>query len=142
MEFTIDKRYSTFSTSIVFYLLHNNEDYNNLWIENLPELENQCKNFFKDEKCGCRPPLMQNYLKFKFEIDRFTVDFLNRKEVDFDFDDFCSNHGSQNLRGTVFSVDNTIAAYKDLMASVQQKNASFNFFTSIIIEDKIVISFF
>ena len=58
MKNIIDHRYSTYSIPIIFYLLHNNEDYKNKWVERFPENENQANNFFKNENCGCRPVLL------------------------------------------------------------------------------------
>ena len=142
MNLEIDKKYSTFSISIIFHLLHNCEDYKNLWIEKYPELSSQVNNFFKNTNCGCRPVLLQNYKKLRFDIDVFTVDFINNNPDIIDVDEFCKKTGSQDLRGTMFSIDNNIASYKDFMASLQQKNASFNNFNAFIIDDKIVVTFF
>lgn len=91
MNLEIDKRYSTFSTSIVFHLLHHEEEYHNLWKSKYPQFENQLNNFFKDINCGCRPPLLQFYKQNKFAIDLFTVDFLNK--INFNFDEFCTKYG-------------------------------------------------
>lgn len=142
MKLDIDSKYSTFSTSIIFHLLRKSEEYKNLWIEKYPQYTNQLNNFFKNEHCGCRPVLMQQYKKLRFEIDVFTVNFINENPDVLDVDKFCKETGSQDLRGTVFSINNDMNAYKDFMASLQQKNASFNGFNTITIDDKIVATFF
>lgn len=142
MNLTIDSKYSTFSISIVFYLLHNNEKYNLLWQENFPDLSNQAKNFFENQNCGCRPPLLQNYLKNRFSVDVFTVNFINENPESIDITSFCEKIGEQNLRGTMFVIENSVSSFKDFMASLQQKRASFSNFNAINIEDKIVVTFF
>jgi len=142
MNLTIDPRYNTYAISIVFYLLHNNEDYKNIWIENFPETEHQANNFFKDENCGCRPVLLQKYKKFRFDADVITVKFLNENPEALDFDDFCTNIGGQELRGTMFSVPNTEGDYKDFLASLQQKKAIFSHFNVLQMGEKILITFF
>lgn len=142
MNLEITKDYSTYSTSIVLHLLHNSEDYNNIWKEKYPELSNQLNNFFKNENCGCRPPILQNYIKNRFHIDVFTVDFINSNDSKFDIENFIKEKGSQNLRGAMFVLDNNISSYQDFLASLQQKKASFNNFNAINIGDKIVVTFF
>ena len=142
MNLKIDPKYNTYSTSIIFHLLHNNEDYKNLWIKSYPEISQQAENFFKNENCGCRPVLLQNYKRFKFDIDVLTVNFINENPSSIDIDEFCKTKGSQDLRGTMFSINNNVGSYKDFLAALQQKNASFNNFNAITIDDKIVVTFF
>ncbi len=142
MNLSIDSRYSTFSTSIIFHLLHNNERYNLLWQDKFPNLSNQASNFFKDQNCGCRPPLLQNYLKNRFTIDLYTVEFINKNPDSIDINEFCETVGEQNLRGSMFVIESTTNAFKDFMSSLQQKRASFSNFNAINIDDKIVITFF
>lgn len=142
MKSPIDKRYSTYSTSIIFHLLHNNEDYNKLWIENYPDTEPQATNFFNNENCGCRPVLLHKYKKFRFDIDLFTVDFLNKNPDVINFDEFCESVGRQDLRGTMFSVKKSESSFKDFFANLQTKNSSFSYFNTLVLEDKILVTFF
>lgn len=142
MNSKIDPRYSTFSVSIIFHLLHNNEEYKNIWVENYPHISNQAENFFKNENCGCRPVLLQNYRKFRFDIDLLTVNFLNDNPDVLDFDEFCNSVGSQDIRGAAFSVNNNQNDFKDFLATIQQKNYSFNYFSTQTFDDKILVSFF
>lgn len=117
----IDDRYSTYSISIILYLLHNNEDYNKLWISHFPQTENQASNFFKDENCGCRPVLLQTYKKLRFKADLFTVQFLIDNPSAINFDEFTKEIGGQDLRGSMFSVNKTESDFKDFMSIIQQK---------------------
>jgi len=142
MKNIIDHRYSTYSIPIVFYLLHNNEEYKNKWVERFPENENQANNFFKNENCGCRPVLLHTYQKLRFEADSMTVDFINSNPDCIDFDKFCEEVGGQNLRGAIFSVRKRESDFKDFMATLQQKKAEFNAFNTLELEDKILITFF
>ena len=142
MNLEVDKKYSTFSTSIIFHLLHNCEDYKNLWLDKYPDLSNQINNYFKNVNCGCRPVLLQHYKRLRFDIDVFTVNFINQNPEVIDLDEFCKKTGSQDLRGTMFSIDNDLSSYKDFMASLQQKNASFSSFNAFIVDDKIIVTFF
>ena len=142
MNLDIDAKYSTFSTSIIFHLLHNSEEYKELWKEKYPHLNSQLDNFFKNENCGCRPVLLQQYKKTRFDIDVMTVDFINNNPDVINIDEFCETTGSQDLRGTVFHIPNNVSSYKDFLASLQQKRASFNTFNAILIEDNIVVTFF
>jgi hypothetical protein len=138
----IDPRYNTYATSIIFHLLHNNEEYNKLWIEKYPDIEPQATNYFKDVNCGCAPVLLQKYRKFRFDIDFLTVDFINKNPDSINLDDFCQNLGRQELRGTMFSVNKTEADFKNFVASLHKKNASFTFFNTLELEDKILVTFF
>jgi hypothetical protein len=138
----IDDRYSTYSISIILYLLHNNEDYNKLWISHFPQTENQASNFFKDENCGCRPVLLQTYKKLRFKADLFTVQFLIDNPSAINFDEFTKEIGGQDLRGSMFSVNKTESDFKDFMSIIQQKKAAFTYFNTVALDDKILITFF
>jgi len=142
MSLSINPKYNTYSISIVFHLLHNNEDYKNLWVSKFPDTEHQADNFFKDENCGCRPVLLQKYKKFRFEADLMTVEFINENPDVIDIDDFCTQVGGQELRGTMFSIPNTESDYKDFLAALQQKNAQFNHFNVLQMGEKIIVTFF
>jgi len=142
MNLKIDKRYSTYSISIVLYLLHNNKSYNDLWVSNYPDTEMQAINYFKDVNCGCRPVLLQKYTKQRFDIDVMTVDFINSNPECLDFNSFCESNGGQDLRGNIFSVQNKESDFKDFMSTLKEKNARFNSFNTLVIEDKILITFF
>lgn len=142
MDTKIDSRYNTFSTSIIFHLLHNNEKYKNLWVENYPLVKNQANNYFDNENCGCRPVLLQNYRKFRFDVDLMTVNFILKNPDVLNFDEFCTSIGNQEIRGTVFSVNNNPNDFKDFLSTIQQKNYSFNYFNTQTFDDKIIISFF
>ena len=119
LKLDIDSRYSTYSLSIVLHLIHNNEEFKNLWIEKYPSTESYANNFFKNENCGCRPSLVTMYKR-----DRFNAD------------------GSQNLDGFVFAIPATEGHYKDFLASLQQKNAKFSHFNTLQLNDKIILTFF
>lgn len=142
MNLDIDPRYNTYSLSIVLHLLHNNLDYNKLWISKYPQTESQASNFFKNSECGCRPVLVRNYKKFRFSIDCMTVDFINQNPSVLDFDNFCKTVGGQDLRGTIFSVENTESAYKDFVATLLEKKSLFSYYNTVSIGDRILITFF
>ena len=142
MKLDIDSRYSTFSLSIVLYLLHNNEDYNKLWISKYPTTEGQAKNFFKNENCGCRPALVFQYKKDRFPADLFTVNFINENKGSLDFDKFCKEKGGQELKGHVFAIPAEEHHYKDFLASLEQRRGIYDHFSTLKINDKILITFF
>jgi hypothetical protein len=141
-DLNIDDRYSTYSISIILHLLHNNEEYNKLWISHFPQTESQASNFFKDENCGCRPVLLQTYKKLRFKADLFTVKFLIDNPSVINFDEFIQNVGGQDLRGSMFSIKKTESDFKDFMSIIQQKKAAFTYFNTVALEDKILITFF
>lgn len=140
--FKYDSRYNTYSLSVVLYLLHNSEEYSKIWLDKYQTISDPISNFFKNEECGCRPVLIQNYHRYRFDIDFFTVKFINDNPEVVNFDKLCSEVGGQDLRGTIFSINNTVSDFKDFLSSVQQKKASFNYFNTVTIQDKILISFF
>lgn len=142
MNLNIDERYSTYSKSIVFYLLHNDEKYSELWKSKYPQFENQLNNFFKDVNCGCRPPLLQHYNKHRFEVDVLTVNYINENKPEFNFDNFCSEYGGQDLRGAMFAIPATKSDYKDFLSSLQVKKANFSNFNSLKLGEEILITFF
>ena len=138
----IDPRYNTYATSIIFHLLHNNEEYNKLWIEKYPDTKPQASNYFKDINCGCAPVLLQKYRKFRFDIDFITVQFLLKFPDALNFDEFCKNSGKQELRGTMFAIEKKESSFKDFIANLHTRNASFTFFNTLELDDKILVTFF
>jgi len=142
MNLEIDKRYSTYSISIVLYLLHNSQNYNDLWVSRYPDTEMQAKNYYKDVNCGCRPVLLQKYTKLRFHIDVMTVNFINQNPECIDFNSFFETYGGQDLSGSTFSVKNKQSDFKDFISTLKEKNSRFNSFNSTIIDDKILITFF
>lgn len=142
MNLDIDPRYSTFSTSIVLYLLHNSKEYNDLWISKYPDTTHQAENYFKDENCGCRPVLLRKYAKLRFDIDAMTVNFINSNPNLLNFNEFCDNIGFQDLHGVMFSVPNNPGDYKDFLSSLKQKNVRFNGFNTTSFDNEILITFF
>lgn len=142
MNLEIDPRYSTYSTSIVLHLLHNNEEYSKLWISKFPKTESQASNFFKNENCGCRPVLLSTYKKHRFQIDVFTVDFINSNKKAIDLEKFFEENGGQDLAGHVFAIPEGEGHYKDFLAAIQQKKGRFSYFNTIQIDGKILVTFF
>lgn len=142
MKLDIDSRYSTFSLSIVLHLLHNNEEYSKLWISKYPNTENQAKNFFKNENCGCRPALVFQYKKDRFSADLLTVNFINENEGSLNFDEFCKEKGGQELKGHVFAIPAEEHHYKDFLASLEQRRGIYDHFSTLKLNDKILITFF
>lgn len=142
MNLEIDKRYSTYSISIVLYLLHNSQNYNDLWVSRYPDTEMQAKNYYKDINCGCQSVLLQKYTKLRFDIDVMTVHFINKNPECIEFDSFCETHGGQDLRGNMFSIKNKESDFKNFMSTLKEKNARFNSFNTLTFEDKTLITFF
>tara|TARA_B100000497_G_C7309058_1_gene208356 strand:- start:108 stop:536 length:429 start_codon:yes stop_codon:yes gene_type:complete len=142
MKLQIDKRYSTYSLSIVLHLIHNNEEYKNLWCESYPESESYANNFFKNENCGCRPRLVEAYNLDRFNADIMTVNFINENPEAINLEEFFKSSGGQELKGHVFAIPSTEGHFKDFLSSVQQKNGIFSHFNTLTIEDKILITFF
>lgn len=141
MNLEIDPKYSTYSTSVVLHLLHNNEAYNKLWIEKFPDTKSQASNFFKNENCGCRPVLLSTYKKNRFHVDLFTVDFINKNKKTFKLKEVLDK-GGQDLAGHVFAIPEGEAHYKDFLSAIQQKNGRFNYFNTLQMDGKILITFF
>jgi hypothetical protein len=141
MNTEIKSSYNAYSIGIVLHLIRNNEKYRKLWIEKYPITENFVNNFVKDENCGCRPSIIKQYKKDRFAADLMTVNFINENK-DFDIDEFAKTNPPQYLENAVFALPNTEAHYKDFLAALQQKNARFSHFTSIQIDDKIILTFF
>lgn len=142
MNLEIDQRYSTFSLSIVLHLLHTNEDYSKLWVSKYPSTEGPAKNFLKDENCGCRPSLVFQYKKDRFFADIMTVNFLNENPDTLDFDSFCKEKGGQELKGHVFAIPAEEHHYKDFLASLEQRRGIYDHFSTLKMDDKILITFF
>ena len=143
MNLEIDKRYSTYSISIVLYLLHNNQNYNDLWVSKYPDTEMQAKNYFKDVNCGCQAcSYCRSIPNSEFDIDVMTVNFINQNPECIDFDSFCETHGGQDLRGNMFSIKNKESDFKNFMSTLKEKNARFDSFNTLTLEDKTLITFF
>lgn len=137
----IDKRYNKNSLYVVLYLIHNNEDYKNLWVETFPDQKGFANNYHKNENCGCKPRIVSKYKEERFAADYLTVEFLTKNPEAINFDDV-EKEASPDVTGNVFSVPATESHYQDFLASLQQKNAMFNFFVPTRIGDKLIISFF
>lgn len=142
MNLEIDKRYSTYSLSIILHLLRKSEDYKNLWCEKYPKTEGFANNFFKNENCGCRPHLVTQYKKDRFNADIMTVNFLNENPEVLDLPEFFESTGGQELAGHVFAIPAQEGHYKDFLAALHQKNAIFSHFNTIQLNDKIILTFF
>jgi len=141
MSLTTDSRYSTYSLSIVLYLIHNNEDYKNLWCEKYPNAKQYAENFFKDENCGCRPGIIKQYKLDRFHADIMTVEFINKNKDCLNFDEF-EKIGKRDISGHVFSIPKSEGHYQDFLASLQQKNTTYSHFNTTVIDDKILVTFF
>jgi len=89
MKTDISIQYSTHSISIVLHLLHNNEDYNKLWIKKFPKTKAQASNFFKNEIlvvslvfissllfCYLGRYIKKHYLKFSHKTFNLAEGFL------------------------------------------------------------------
>ena len=142
MNLEIDKRYSTYSTSIVLHLLHTNDKYNKLWIETFPDTSSQAKNFRKNENCGCRPTLLSTYKRNRFHVDLMTVDFINKNNKTIDIETFFDDEGGQDLAGHVFAIPEGEAHYRDFLSAIQQKRGKYSHFNTIQMNGKILITFF
>lgn len=156
LNLEIDSQYSTFSLSIVLHLIHNNEEYKELWSKKYPNTAPFANNFFKNSNCGCRPNLVNQYKRDRFNADIMTVNFINTHEDPFkkknpkegeedeklDLKGFCDKVGSQELNGFVFAIPASEGHYKDFLASIQQKNAEFSHFNTLQLNDKIILTFF
>jgi len=142
MNLSIDQRYNTYSLSIVLHLIHTNSEYNKIWCDKFPDTVSQASNYAKNTDCGCRPVLVKKYRQFRFEADIMTVGFINDNPSCINFDKFCEEVGGQDLHGTVFSVNNTESDFKDFLAILQQKKASFQYFNALPMGEKILVSFF
>jgi len=141
MNLEIDQRYSILSLGIFLHLMHNNEKFKNLWLDKYPNTKNYAENFFKNENCGCRPKLIQQYKKDRFNADILIVSFINENKDCIDFNEI-EKKGSRDIRGHVFSIPASEAHYQDFLASIHQKNADYDHFTSTVIKDKILLTFF
>lgn len=140
MNLEIRSEYNNVAMGLVLHLVRKNEDYRKLWLSKYPETENYVNNFVKNENCGCRPSILKQYKRDKFNADMMTVDFINNCE-DFDFDQYLKDNPAQYLEGNVFAIPNTEAHYKDFLAALHQKNAKFNYFNTLQVSDKIILTF-
>jgi hypothetical protein len=140
MNLKIKSEYNNVATGLVLHLIRNNEEYRKMWLEQYPATENFVNNYVKNENCGCRPSILKQYKRDKFNADMMTVNFINTSD-DFDFENYLKESPAQHLEGSVFAIPNTEAHYKDFLAALQQKNAQFNSFNTIQIKDKIILTF-
>tara|TARA_B100002019_G_scaffold293175_1_gene319160 strand:- start:20379 stop:20804 length:426 start_codon:yes stop_codon:yes gene_type:complete len=141
MNLSIDKRYSSLSLGILLHLIHNNEDFKNKWIEKYPNTKQYAENFFKDENCGCRPRIIQQYKADRFDADIFIVNYINENEGVIDWNEMESK-AERDISGHVFSIPATESHYQDFLSSLHQKNATYEHFTSLVLKDKIILTFF
>ena len=141
MNLSIDKRYSSISLGVFLHLMHNNEKFKDLWIKTYPQQEPFANNFFKDENCGCRPRLIAKYKAERFHADLLIVNFINENEGCIDLKEMDSK-ADRDVTGHVFSIPATESHYQDFLASLHQKNAHYRHFTTTLIKDKLIITFF
>lgn len=141
MNLSIDKRYSSLSIGIFLHLAHNNEKFKEEWIQKYPNTKQYAENFFKDENCGCRPKLIQQYKADRFNADIMIVTFINNNEGVIDWKEM-EQKGERDVAGHVFSIPATEAHYQDFLASLHQKNAQYDHFTAVVIKDKMILTFF
>jgi hypothetical protein len=142
MNLDIDKRYSQYSESVVLNLIHTNEEYRDLWISKYEDTEDQANSYFKDINCGCSPVLLANYKKNRFPIDVMTVDFINKNPECIDLDKFISEKAPRYVAGHIFSIPEGEGHYKEFIASIQADKFIFNHFTTLKVDDRILITFF
>lgn len=141
MNLEIDERYSSMSLGVFLHLMHNNETFKNSWVEKYPNTKQYAENFFKNENCGCRPRLIQQYKKDRFNADLFIVQFINNNKDSVDFDEM-EKKAARDIRGHVFSIPAHEGHYQDFLASIHQKNADYDHFITTTVKDKILITFF
>lgn len=142
MNLDIDPKYNTYSVSIVLFLLNNNESYNKLWKEKYPDTETAASNFFNDPNCGCKPVLLSQYRKDKFNADIMTVSFINENPDCINFEEFYEKYASRDIAGHIFSIPEGEGNYKDFIATLQEKRYIFKFFNTIKIDGRILFTFF
>tara|TARA_R110000765_G_C18855638_1_gene599460 strand:+ start:703 stop:1131 length:429 start_codon:yes stop_codon:yes gene_type:complete len=137
----IDKRYNRYSLFVVLHLIHNHEEFKNIWIDKFVDQETYANNYFKDENCGCKPKIVSCYKQERFAADCIAVKFINENPDSVNFDNVESD-ASPDITGNAFSMPATEAHYQDFLASLQQKNAMFNHFVPVTIGDKLIVTFF
>jgi len=142
MNLEITEKYNNYSTSVFLYLLHNNKEFNSKFIDAYPDLEGPASNFFNDENCGCKPRLVVRYKKSRFQLDLMIVQFINENPDCINLDSFFESEGFKDISGATFAVNNTEADYRDFLATIGSKNIKHNGFSSVPINDKILVSFF
>jgi len=137
----IDKRYNRYSLFIILHLIHNHEEFKNIWINKFVDQETYANNYFKDENCGCKPRIVSCYKQERFAADYIAVKFINENPNSVNFDDV-EEKASPDITGNAFSMPATESHYQDFLASLQQKNAMFNHFVPLQIGDKLIVTFF
>ena len=142
MNLEIDQHYSKYSESIVLYLIHNNEGYKDLWVSEYPETKDQANNYFKDVNCGCSPVLLHQYKVSRFHIDVMTVNFINSHPDSIDLKDFYEKNPPRYVAGHVFSIPVGEGHYKEFVSSLQANRFIYNHFTTLVVDDRVLITFF
>ena len=137
----IDKRYNRYSLYVILYLIHNNENFKNKWVEKFPDQDSYANSYHKDENCGCKPRIVTRYKEDRFGADCLAVEFINQNEGCIDFDEV-EEKASPDITGHAFAMPATEAHYQDFLASLQQKNAMFNNFVPVTLGDKLIVTFF
>ena len=89
-------------------------------------------NFFNDPNCGCKPVLLSQYRKDKFNADIMTVSFINENPDCINFEEFYEKYASRDIAGHIFSIPEGEGNYKDFIATLQEKRYIFKFFNTII----------
>lgn len=137
----INNKYNKYSLYIILHLIHNDESFKDAWIERFPDQKSYAENFFKNENCGCKPRIVSLYHAERFAADLLTVQYINKNPDCINWEEI-EKEAAPDVTGHVFSVPATESHYQDFLASLQQKNAMFNFFVPTKINDKLLISFF
>ena len=141
MDLHIDPRYNRHSIFVVLHLLHNNQEFSDMWLEKYPDQVSFATNYFKDENCGCKTHLIRKYRQDRFAVDVMVAKFIEDNEGCVDFDKV-EEESSTDISGQAFSMPATEGHYQDFLASLQQKNAMFNHFTPVILGEKLIVTFF
>jgi hypothetical protein len=142
MNIEISKKYSTHSTALFLELLHNNKDFNTLFVKEYPELEGPATSFFADENCGCKPRLLVCYRNFRFHIDLMIINYIQSNPDCIDLDDFFETNYKKDLSKATFAIDNTESDYNNFLATANAKSIDPKGFSTTVIGDKILITFF
>ena len=142
MKYEIDLQYNQYSEAIILHLIRSSEEYLNLFISQHPDLEPQLSNFHENENCGCRPVILMRYKKVRFQIDLMTVKFINDNPDVINLTDFCSNLGHRNLAGSIFSIPDTEADFKDFLSGIKAKGDTYNGLNTLHLDNRILVTFF
>lgn len=142
MNLKVDQRYNTFSIKIVLHLIHNSKQYNDLWVKNYPDTETAASNFFNDSNCGCKPVLLSQYKKDKFNADVMTVNFINENPESINLEEIFKDDTERDLHGHIFSIPEGEGHFKDFISTIQEKRYSFKFFNTTKMDNKIFFTFF